>query len=217
MKARNASLRRTRYISVTCMVRENFIDRSTDLHAGLANRSRSDPIQPRAEHHRQDKTALRCPGPPRGGIGCAKSESRDNGNAAGKGRRRGRERREGKTGIWSGPRVIIARAGRVFPSLLRPSAPRQRSTMTNWSCGWAPHPTRLPRSTAWRYEDRPPLTVSFPVPSLLPQPAARGNFWVSKNRKESGNEPCPRSPLPSAALFIGLCAMRAMPAKMARK
>ena len=93
MTARNASLDRTRYISVTCVVGEDFIDRSTDrlARAGLANRSRSDPIQPRAEHHRQDKTALRCPGPPRGGgIGCAKSESRDNGNAAGKGRRRRR-------------------------------------------------------------------------------------------------------------------------------
>ena len=135
MTARNASLPRTRYISH--LHGERGLHRPIDrpARAGLANRSRSDPIQPRAEHHRQDKTTAH---PAAGSVAQkVRAEIMVMQRARGEGER---ERREGKTGIWSGPRVIIARAGKVFPSALRPSAPRQRSTMTNWSCGGRPIP-----------------------------------------------------------------------------
>ena len=85
MTARNASLGRD--TSVTCAVGGLHRPIDRPARAGLANRSRSDPIQPRAEHHRQDKTTAH----PAAGSVAQKSESRDNGNAAGKGRKERRE------------------------------------------------------------------------------------------------------------------------------
>ena len=109
-------------------------------------------------------------------IGCAKSESRDNGNAT------DRERGEGIERLEFGPRMIISRA--EFFSRSSAHAPRARAKAEI-------NIDELVASSA-RVHRPPPSSLrgwgsSLTVPSLLPlcPSAARGNFWVAKSQKES--------------------------------